>query len=198
MTQITYTSFANKEAGTSVRAKINTLGANVATMSNEVISEIQTVNNTLTNYDTRLDTLETILSLLAIGTNSSLPSQTVSTTPSKLNWFTTQFAKIGTAITPNIVSNSIAISKTAVYTIGGTIILRAGNGDEIKIAMYVNGVATGSLSTAVGRGNTVDIPLNYFGAANLTTTDVVELYVSSTGTPITVTHSSFVIQEIKG
>lgn len=198
MTAITYTSFANKEAGTSVRAKINTLGANVATMSNDVISELETIDDTLTAYDTRLDTLETTMSLLAVGANSALASQSVSTTPSKLNWFTTQFIKIGTAIAPNIVANSITISKTAVYTVGGTIILRAGNGDEIKIAMYVNGVATGSLSTAVGRGNTVDVPFNYFGAANLTNTDVVELYVSSTGTPITVTHSSFVIQEIKG
>lgn len=198
MTAITYTSFANKESGTSVRAKLNTLGANVATMSNEVMSELQTVSNTLTNYDTRLDTLETTLSLLAVGANSALVSQSVSTAPSKLNWFTTQLIKIGTAITPNIVANGITISKTAVYTVGGTITLRAGNGDEIKIEMYVNGEATGSLSTAVGRGNAVDIPFNYFGAASLTSTDVVELYISSTGTPIIVTHSSFVIQEIKG
>ena len=70
MTAITYTSIANKESGLSARNKINLLGASVASMSNEVIDEIDTITDNITALDTRIDNLEVVKSLIAVGTST--------------------------------------------------------------------------------------------------------------------------------
>ena len=197
MNIISYTPFTNKEAGSSVRTKINTLGANVVTLSTEAKNAIDTLNTTATSLDSRLDALEVVKGFMALGTTTALNPQTVSTTPSKLIWFNTEVIKRGTALTSSIANQSITINSTDAYTVNGTIILIGGNGDSIQIEMYVNGNATGALSTTVGRGASTKVALNYSGAASLNQGDVVTLYITSTGTPITVSHSSFVIQQIK-
>jgi len=195
MTAITYTSIANKESGLSARNKINLLGASVASMSNEVIDEIDTITDNITALDTRIDNLEVVKSLIAVGTSTTLTAQTISSTPSKLVFISNEQLKCGTKFTSNVLDNSITVSSNVTCTVGGTITVQDGVGNIVTIEMYVNGLPTGNLYSIETQGASKPVSLSYYGVASFNTADVITLYVYSTGTSIQVTKSSLVIEE---
>mgnify|MGYP001430218403 CR=1 FL=1 len=195
MTEITYININNKESGLSVRNKINALGTAVDSMSSEIISEIDTINNTLETLDTRLDTLEYVKGIIGVGTAVTLTSQSVSETPSKLVFMNSEQFKCGTSLTSNVVDNSITIGTSTVYTFGGSVTLEAGNGDNVSIEMYRNNIATGYLTSQVGKGSGNPITFTFYGGYSFNANDVLTLYVYSTGSSVTVSKSTMVLEE---
>jgi hypothetical protein len=195
MTSISYTNIANKESGLSARNKINLLGSSVASMSSELISELNIINGSLVSLDTRVDTLEVVKSLLAAGTNTELAPQSVSDTPTKLIFMSSEQLKCGTKFTSNVLNNSITIGSNVVASIGGSVTIKASTGNLVSVEMYVNGIATGSINSMEAQGTSKPISLTYYGVANFNAADVITLYVSSTGSSIQITKSSFVLEE---
>lgn len=195
MTSISYTNIANKESGLSARNKINLLGSSVASMSSELISELNTINSSIVSLDTRVDTLEVVKGLLSVGTNTELAPQSVNDTPTKLIFMSSEQLKCGTKFTSNVLNNSVTVGSNVTCSIGGSITIKASAGNLISIEMYVNGIATGNANSMEAQGTSKPISLTYYGIAQFNAADVITLYVSSTGSSIQITKSSFVIEE---
>ena len=194
MIPIAYTKFTDKESGLSIRSKINLLGSNVSSMSSELIQELADINSDISDIDDRVTILE-VAGLVGISSPTKLPAQAVSSTPSKLIFFTIEDFKCGTSISTDAIKNTVTINNIGKYIIFGSIVLTGGNGDAISVRLYQNSNPTNIVSTVVSQGASKQVTLTYAGHSNLNAGDVLELYIDSTGTSIQVDYSTIVIEE---
>lgn len=131
-------------------------------------------------------------SILSIGATSPLSSQSVSTTPEKLTWFTSETALLGSSFSYSIPNQRITILESGTYKVGGTVRLSDGSNNEAHtITTYLNGIATPFEASIEGDGTLV-----FIAAAQYSTADYIELYISSTSSTITVQFSNLVVEKI--
>lgn len=200
ITQVTYTAFANGDDRSSIRTKINNLGANVADLSVESEADRASLDGRVSQNEIDISTLQDDilpLSILSIGAQSALAAQSL--TPnvvSKLVWITSATLTNGTSISYNASTDEVTINSAGVYKVYGTITLDIGNNEEAEVEMYVNGNPTGMKNILSGLNN-FHTTVPYSGIATFNANDVLTLHITSTGNSVTVEYSSVIIEETK-
>ena len=137
------------------------------------------------------------LSILSAGSNDPLVAQTlVAGTPTKLVWIIDDTIKIGTDIAYNATLDNITIATSGVYKIGGAVSLEAASGDVLDIHLRVNDVETPYCNQATGKGAGKPVSISYYSAVAFNSSDVLTLYIESSGTSIEVQTANMVVEKI--
>jgi len=196
-TIITYNDVANGESGLSARNKINSLGNSTELFVTEVNSELlalTTQQNINTGKITALETIHTD-HVLSVASNG-LPLQVlVSGVPEKLLYMETDLVDVGTDISHTLVSSDIVINTLGIYKVFGAISLIAPVNDIVDIELYVNNLPTGFMVSAIGRGAGSIITLNNSFMTQFAAADDIHLYVTSTGTEVTISSATLTIEK---
>lgn len=167
---------ADKLIDTQVKLNADNISTNTTNISTNTVNL-----GLLTN---RVTTLENFKDPSVAIQGGIQPTQTlVGGTPEKINWMDNAVINYGTDIAGDIANDQFTINSNGIYKIEGVVTLTAPNNDEVKIELYKNNLPTGAYFVDTGKGATT-LHASYLFATPLVTSDILSLYVVSTGTTV--------------
>jgi hypothetical protein len=209
---IIWTDLANGESALTFRQKINTVVKAIiayAIPSTEVSYSGNltgaTVGVALDDAGTRIEDLETATATLqdilenpSVCSNATAtpkaPQVLVPNVAEKLDRATVNLVDSGTAISCSTANDNFTINEDGVYKFGGTITFLAPINDLIEIELRLNSNSTGFKTSLIGRG---DEPVTavYYSMSNFNETDVLDIWVTSTGSEVTIQNSNVIVEK---
>jgi hypothetical protein len=183
------------DTGDNVEASLTTAFTSIQTETNSEIARIDAVTVAV-NAEARLTLLETVptLSVLSV-TSNGLPLQTlVPDTATVLNYMETDLVDIGTGISHTLGTSHMLINTAGIYKIFGTVNLMAPVNDIIDIELYVDNLPTGFKASSIGRGTSSIVSFQHAFLSQFNINDDIDLYITSSGTEVTVTSSTITVE----
>ncbi len=184
----------NKTVLDSQAIDINVLSASTLTNTNDIAANTNNIASNTTNIDTLL--LNNPLISIASGT---LTTQTLEEdTPEKLLWMTTATVDDKqSALDYDLDTSDMITLESGVYKVFGVVTITAPNNDEVNIELYIDNLPTGFISSVVGRGPDLKISAVSAFMNHFSINDEITLYVTSTGTEVTVQSASMTVEKTK-
>lgn len=169
------------DTGADVEAKLDTAFSN--------IDSAMVVNDA---NEAAIATMNTCISVL---TTTPKTAQTlVASTPTKLEYMTTSLVSNGgTAMSHTLSTHNIVILEAGIYRMHGSINLDIPVGDDVTVELYVNGVASGMKQSETGKNTSITFSYGFMNSFAIN--DDLTIYVTSSGTTVTVEAASVTIEK---
>ena len=181
--------WTNYEDGTKlgiIRNKINSFSAAV----------VAAVNKNTTDIVDIYAKLATAPSMVNIASGVRAPQTLVAGVPERLEWMTVATVDAGGSDISYVMPNNQFKTLTAAkYKLTGVISFTAAINDEVDVELYIDNVATGFISSAIGRGATGVFTLTYATIVEFAINDEIDLYITSSGTEITVQSANITLEK---
>lgn len=157
-----------------------------------------TTNETdIADHETRITNLEGQQNRAVAVRGVNRPEQTLTAnTPTLLEWMDSIVVNSGgTYIAANLAQNEINILQAGVYKISGSITFTAPNNNIITLELYKDNLPTGFRFVETGKGATQTVTAAWTALESFDINDELSIYVTSTGTSITITYGNFAVEK---
>jgi len=167
---------------------ITSIGVSITNLNASTI----TINSTLTAHDLRLTAVEGVntaqdaylavlnnVGVTQVAALTPMPSVSVTTTPTKLDFFSSIPLQTGGTSVGDVPSQAVTIITSGVYKVAGNLILEFPQTDELSIRLYKNGSPVTPAFHQQGLGAGKPVNMGYTAVLPLVATDVLTLYVTS-------------------
>ena len=121
----------------------------------------------------------------------------VADTAEILDYMTSTVANVGTSITHDVNTDAMLVVEAGVYEVFGTINITAPINDIVDIEMYIDNLPTGFKASSIGRGSVITMAFTNTFMYGFSANDDIHLYVTSTGTEITLQSASMTVKKTK-
>lgn len=158
----------------------------VESLNTTQTSRLDAIDTLNTTQNTRLTQIENI-GVTQVLAATALPAISVTTTPTKLTFFSSIPLQVGTATTANLSLQDVTINTNGVYKVSGNIILEFPQTDSLSIQLYKNGLPFTPEFNQQGLGAGKPINMGYTAVASLVATDVLTMYIKSLTATFTAT-----------
>jgi len=159
---------------------------------------LDTMESSIATNTADIAVLESINKVaISIVSTSALSTQTLTSgTAERLRWMTTALVDAGGSdISYSISTDNILIGNTGIYKVYGVLSAIAPINDIVDVELYIDNLPTGFKSSCIGRGNTSAVTFVYTFMSSFAINDDISLYVTSTGTEITVQSASVTVEK---
>ena len=169
------------------------------TISGNLDTAFANMDLALTQIDTNTSSIAELQGLAAAAsviTTSPIAAQVlVANVPEKLNWMTTALVDEGTAITIDIPTDNLLVNESGTYRVYGVVSALVPVNNLAEIELYIDNLPTGFKSSCVGRGQNSVVTYAYSFLTPFLVNDDINLYVTSTGTEITIQSASVTVEK---
>lgn len=121
----------------------------------------------------------------------------VADTPEKLEWMDSFVVDSGGSdISAVLLDNQFTILTTGIYKITEVISFIAPVNDIVSLGLYIDNLPTGESNSTIGRGTDYPVTLSCSFTASFSTSDEIDIFVTSDGTAITLQSSNVTLEKL--
>ena len=211
---LTWNNFSNGDVLLSIRNAINTFNTAATSLINSIDTQVTTNTSNIASNTSQISTnstniatntsdigdiqteLATAPSMVSISSSTRTTQTLVADTPERLEWMSAATVDAGSAdISYVLLNHQFTVLTQAKYKLTGVVSFKAPINDTVDVELYIDNVATGFVSSAIGRGDDSVLTLTYAAVAEFNVNDEIDLYVTSTGTEVTVQSANVTLEK---